>query len=96
MGDPTYFVIDKSQDLLKIETIRSQCLVLISSLIEVFGDTATKGVLLIIERLFKKSNDGLEPIKVVEEETKTATSKKLEESEEEDQDEESLREAQEF
>ena len=39
-GDATFFISDKSQELLKVETIRSQCLVLISSLIEVFGDDA--------------------------------------------------------
>ena len=54
-ADPTYFIADKSQELLKVETIRSQCLVLISSLIEVFGDVATQGVLLIIEKLMIKS-----------------------------------------
>jgi len=52
----TYFIADKSQELHKIDTIRSQCLVLISSLIEVFGDAATQGVLLIIEKLFKKTD----------------------------------------
>lgn len=56
-GDLTYFIADKSQDLLKVDTIRSQCLVLISSLIEVFGDVATQGVLMIIEKLFKKSGE---------------------------------------
>ena len=55
LTDPTYFIADKSQELLKVETIRSQCLVLISSLIEVFGDLATQGVLLIIEKLLRKS-----------------------------------------
>lgn len=69
LGDVTYFIADKSQDLLRIDTIRSQCLFLISSLIEVFGDDATQGVLLIIEKLFKQS--ATEP-KETDEESKTA------------------------
>lgn len=85
-------MVDKSQELLKIETIRSQCLVLISSLIEVFGDTATRAVLLIVERLLKKSEQTQILVKK-EEETKTAPVKNSDDSED---DQESLREAQEF
>ena len=55
MGDPTFFVADKSQELLKVETIRSQCLVLISSLIEVFGDAAVQAILLVVQNIFASS-----------------------------------------
>jgi hypothetical protein len=93
LGDPTYFLTDKSQDLLKVETIRSQCLVLISSLIEVFGDTATKGVLIIIEKLFKKEHG---PLQIKEEEETKSAPIKEDSDDEEEQDEERLREQQEF
>ena len=52
MGDATYFIADKTYDLLKNETIRSQCLVMISSLIEVFGDDAINALLLVLQRMF--------------------------------------------
>ena len=39
-GDTLFFIADKSADLLRVDTIRSQCLVFISSLIEVFADDA--------------------------------------------------------
>ena len=52
VGDPTFFIADKSQELLKVETIRSQCLVLISSLIEVFGDAAVQAILLVVQNIF--------------------------------------------
>lgn len=81
-GDPTFFIADNSQDLLKIETIRSQCLVLISSLIEVFGDVATQGVLIIIDKLFQKS-DIKQQIQI-EEETKSAVKQDNDKSDEEE------------
>ena len=55
LGDPTFFISDKSQELLKVETIRNQCLVLISSLIEVFGDAAVSAVLLVVQNIFASS-----------------------------------------
>ena len=37
-GDPTFFISDETQEMHRIQSIRNQCLTLISSLIEVFGD----------------------------------------------------------
>jgi hypothetical protein len=87
-GDLTYFIADRGQELHKIDTIRSQCLVLISSLIEVFGDVATHGLTIIIEKLFKTQDQSKE---IKDEESKDQPL-----DEEMDEESESTREAEEF
>jgi hypothetical protein len=59
VADQTYFIADNSQDLLRRESIRSQCLVLIFTLIEVFGDTATQAVLLVVQNIFASTSPEL-------------------------------------
>jgi len=50
--DTTYYITDKNQQLLKADSIRSQCLVLLSSIIEVFGDAAIQAILFVIQNIF--------------------------------------------
>lgn len=49
-----FFISDKSQDMMQVNTIRSQCLVLISSLIEAFSEDAIQTLILVIKSLFYK------------------------------------------
>ena len=51
-GDTLFFIGDKSSDMLRVDTIRSQCLVLISSLIEVFADDAVQALIFVIQTMF--------------------------------------------
>lgn len=51
-GDATFFIIEKGQEMLRVQSVRNQCLTLISSLIEVFGDDAVQAVLLIAQSIF--------------------------------------------
>ena len=46
-----YFIHEKDEDIYKERSIRNSCLDLISSLIEVFGDTAVESLFLIIDSL---------------------------------------------
>lgn len=50
-GDPTFFINDDTQEMHRVQSIRNQCLALISSLIEVFGDTAVQAVLLVTHNM---------------------------------------------
>lgn len=50
-GDYNYFIHEKDEDIYKERSIRNSCLDLISSLIEVFGDTAVESLFLIIDSL---------------------------------------------
>jgi len=50
-GDPTFFIADETQEMHRVQSIRNQCLTLISSLIEVFGDTAVQAVLSVVHNL---------------------------------------------
>jgi hypothetical protein len=52
--DNLFFIQDKSHDMLIVDTIRSQCLVTISSMIEVFGDDAVRVLILVIQNMFSK------------------------------------------
>jgi hypothetical protein len=51
-GDNLFFIQDKSHDMLRMDSIRSQCLVTISSMIEVFGDDAIQVLIIVIQYLF--------------------------------------------
>lgn len=53
-GDPTFFIADETQEMHRIQSIRNQCLTLVSSLIEVFGDTAVQAVLLVVHNMQKQ------------------------------------------
>lgn len=60
--------------MLRADSIRSQCLVILSSLIEVFGDNAISALLLFIQNIFldKKPDQNLakeneEEVKVIQE-----------------------------
>lgn len=57
-GDPTFFISDQTQELHRVQSIRNQCLTLISSLIEVFGDQAVHAVLLVVHNLFNLKESG--------------------------------------
>jgi hypothetical protein len=50
-GDYNYFIHEKDEDIYKERSIRNSCLDLISSLIEVFGDTAVESLLFVIQAL---------------------------------------------
>ena len=54
-GDPTFFTADENQEMHRVQSIRNQCLTLISSLIEVFGDMAVQATLLVVQNM---SRDG--------------------------------------
>lgn len=56
MGDPTFFISDETQEMHRVQSIRNQCLTLISSLIEVFGDIAVHAVLLVVHNLFHEKH----------------------------------------
>ena len=49
--DPTLFTIERLE-MMRGDSIRSQCLVLVSSLIEVFGDSAIQAVLVFVQSIF--------------------------------------------
>ena len=51
-GDTLFFIADKSADLLRVDTIRSQCLVFISSLIEAFADDSVQALVFVIQTMF--------------------------------------------
>lgn len=88
MGDATYFIADKTYDLLKNETIRSQCLVMISSLIEVFGDDAINALLLVLQRMFAAD--------LINKEEEIKVKELVEENKSEGSDQEEEKEAKEF
>ena len=50
-SDPTFFIADETQEMHRVQSIRNQCLALISSLIEVFGDNAVQAVLLVTHNM---------------------------------------------
>ena len=50
-GDPTFFIADDTQEMHRVQSIRNQCLTLISSLIEVFGDSAVQALLLVVHNM---------------------------------------------
>ena len=43
----------------RIQSIRNQCLTLISSLIEVFGDSAVQAILLVTHNMLQKEGQGM-------------------------------------
>jgi hypothetical protein len=51
-GDYNHFIHDKTEDIYKQRSLRNQCLDLISSLVEVFGDLAVESILYVIDNLF--------------------------------------------
>jgi hypothetical protein len=53
-GDYSYFIHDKDEDIYKQRSTRNQCLDLISSLIEVYGDLAVESILTVVESLLSK------------------------------------------
>jgi len=59
-GDSTFFIADETQEMHRLQSIRNQCLTLISSLIEVFGDTAVQAVLLVVHNMFSNQKSGAE------------------------------------
>ena len=64
IGDYNHFIRDKTEDAYKSRSIRNQCLDLISSLIEVFGDLAVESILFVIENLFlSTSSEHISPNK---------------------------------
>lgn len=57
-GDPTFFISDETQEIHRVQSIRNQCLTLISSLIEVFGDNAVQAVLLVVYNMHQQTQGG--------------------------------------
>ena len=57
-GDPTFFIADETQEMHRVQSIRNQCLTLVSSLIEVFGDMAVQAVLLVVHNMQKPQAPG--------------------------------------
>jgi len=58
-GDPTFFIADETQEMHRVQSIRNQSLTLISSLIEVFGDTAVQAILLVIHNMMQATASGV-------------------------------------
>ena len=54
-ADPTFFIADETQEMHRVQSIRNQCLALISSLIEVFGDNAVQAVLLVTHNMIHQN-----------------------------------------
>lgn len=51
--DSNLFLHDKSQSVYKVRRIKNQCVDLVSSLIEIFGDQTISSILFIVEYLLK-------------------------------------------
>ena len=59
-GDRSHFTKDKDEDIIRLKTVRSYCLDLLSSLVEVFGDLAVEAILYVIDNICLQNSQGSE------------------------------------
>jgi hypothetical protein len=50
-GDRAHFTKDKDDDVIRMKSVRSYCLDLLSSLVEVFGDLAVESILFVVQNI---------------------------------------------